>query len=142
MSVTKNIPKNLLRYSKILIVDDSPFFRTKLKQILTDAQIGSIYYEAKDGQEAISQYIAHRPHLVIMDIEMPNVNGVKATMAITQHDPNAKIIVISSVENKAIVNDVVNNYGAMDYVLKPMDSGKIIMAVSKQLCSARIKIKN
>ncbi len=134
MSVTKYIPKNLLRYSKILIVDDSPFFRTKLKQILKDAQIGSIYYNAKDGKEAISQYIAHKPNLVIMDIEMPNVNGVKATMAIIQHDPNAKIIVISSVENRVIVNDVVNNYGAKDYVLKPMDSGKIVMAVSRQLC--------
>lgn len=134
MSVTKYIPRNLLRYSKILIVDDSPFFRTKLKQILTDAQIGSIYYNAKDGKEAISQYITHKPNLVIMDIEMPNVNGVKATMAIIQHDPNAKIIVISSVENRVIVNDVVNNYGAKDYVLKPMDSGKIVMAVSKQLC--------
>ncbi len=135
MSVSKNITRNLLRYSKILIADDSPFFRTKLKQILSDAQIGSIYYDAKDGKEAISQYIAHKPNLVIMDIEMPNVNGVKATIAITQYDPNAKIIVISSVENKSIVNDVVNHYGAKDYVLKPMDSGKIVMAVSKQLSS-------
>ena len=139
MSVTKNITRNLLRYSKILIADDSSFFRTKLKQILTDAQIGSIYYDAKDGKEAISQYIAHKPNLVIMDIEMPNVNGVKATIAITQYDPNAKIIVISSVENRVIVNDVVNNYGAKDYVLKPMDSGSVVMAVSKQLSSTRVR---
>lgn len=133
--------KNPLRYSKILVVDDSPFFRTKIKQILSDAKIGWTFYFAKDGKEAISQYVAHRPNLVIMDIEMPNVNGVKATMAITRHDPNAKIIVISSVENKSIVNDVVNNYGAKDYILKPMDSGSVVMAVSKQL-SSRIRIKN
>ena len=142
MSTSKNTHRNLLRYSKILIVDDSKFFRIKIKQILNDAQIGSVYYEAKDGKEAISQYIAHKPNLVIMDIEMPNVNGVKATMAIIHYDPNAKIIVISSVENRVIVNDVVNNYGAKDYVLKPMNSGSIVMTVSKQLVSTRVGIKN
>ena len=130
---------NPLRFSKILIADDSPFFRSTIKKILADAQIGSIYYEAKDGKEAISQYIAHKPHLVIMDIVMPNVDGVKATQAIIKYDPNAKIIVISAKENKETVNDVVNNYGAKDYVLKPFDSGKVVMAVSKQLVENRLK---
>ena len=133
---------NPIRFSKILIVDDSNFFRSSIKKVLRDAQIGSVYYEAKDGQEAISQYIAHKPNLVIMDIMMPNVNGVKATQAITKYDPNAKIVVISAQENKAIVNDVVNNYGAKDYVLKPIDSGRIVMVVSKQLAQNRLqKIK-
>lgn len=130
---------NPLRFSKILIADDSPFFRSAIKKILADAQIGSIYYEAKDGKEAISQYIAHKPHLVIMDIVMPNLDGVKATQAITKYDLNAKIIVISAKENKETVNDVVNNYGAKDYVLKPFDSGKVVMAVSKQLVENRLK---
>jgi len=133
---------NPLRFSKILIADDSPFFRSAIKKILTDAQIGSIYYEAKDGKEAISQYIAHKPHLVIMDIVMPNVDGVKATQAITKYDPNAKIIVISAKENKEIVNDVVNNYGAKDYVFKPFNSGNVVMAVSKQLVNRLKKIKS
>lgn len=128
---------NPLRFSKILIVDDSPFFRASVKKNLIDAQIGTYYYEAKDGQEAISQYIRHKPHVVIMDIVMPNVDGVKATRAIMHHDPKAKIIVISAKENKEIVNEVVNNYGAKDYVLKPIDSSSIVMAVSKQLVQKR-----
>ena len=133
---------NKLRFSKILIVDDSPFFRTSIKKILSDAQIGTVYYEAKDGKEAISQYIAHRPHVVIMDIVMPNVDGVKATQTITKYDPNAKIIVISAKENKEIVNDVVNRYGAKDYVLKPLNSSTVVMAVSRQLITNRFqKIK-
>ncbi len=129
----KNIKLNLLRFSKILIVDDSPFFRTSVKKNLIDAQIGTYYYEAKDGKEAISQHIAHKPHVVIMDIMMPNVDGVKATQAIMQYDPNAKIIVISAKENKEIVHEVVNKFGVKDYVLKPIDSSAIVMAVSKQL---------
>jgi len=130
---------NTLRFSKILIVDDSPFFRTSVKKNLIDAKIGTIYYEAKDGKEAISLYIAHKPHVVVMDIVMPNVDGIKATQAIMQYDPKAKIIVISAKENKEIVNEVVNKYGAKDYVLKPIDSSSIVMAVSKQLIQNRSK---
>ena len=131
---------NPIRFSKILIVDDSPFFRSSIKKILNDAKIGSVYYEAKDGKEAISQYIANRPHIVMMDIVMPNVDGVKATQAIIKYDPKAKIIVISAKENREIVNSVVNNYGAKDYVLKPFDSGTIVMAVSKQLIVNRLSV--
>ena len=132
---------NPLRYSKILIVDDSAFFRSSTKKSLIEAQIGSRYYDAKDGKEAISQYISHRPHVVIMDIVMPNVDGIKATQAIMKFDPNAKIIVISAKENQEVVNDVVNKYGAKDYVLKPIDSASIVMAVSKQLVTNRKKIQ-
>lgn len=130
---------NPLRYSKILIVDDSKEFRTKIKRIFKDAQIGRRIYEAVDGQEGISKYIAYKPNLVIMDIMMPNVDGVKATRAIMKFDPNAKIIIISAKKNRAIVHDVVNKYGAKDYVLKPFDSGQVIMAVSKQLVTSRLK---
>lgn len=133
---------NPLRFSKILIADDSQAFRIKMKMILSDAEIGMKYYEAKDGKEAISQYIAHKPHVVIMDINMPNVDGLKATQAIMQHDPNAKIIVVSAVDNKHIVNIVMNTVGAKDYILKPCDSGLIVMAVSKQLVERKLhKIK-
>lgn len=128
---------NRLRFSKILIVDDSPFFRASVKKNLIDAQIGTYYYEAKDGKEAISQYIAHKPHVVVMDIVMPNVDGIKATQVIMHHDPKAKIIVISAKENKEIVSEVVNKFGAKDYVLKPINSSAIVMAVSKQLVAKR-----
>ena len=130
---------NPLRYSKILIVDDSKEFRTKIKRIFKDAQIGRRIYEAVDGQEGIAKYIAYKPNLVIMDIMMPNVDGVKASQAIMKFDPNAKIIIISAKKNRAIVHDVVNKYGAKDYVLKPFDSGQVIMAVSKQLVASRLK---
>ena len=132
---------NPLRFSKILIVDDSSFFRAFVKKTLGEAQIGSRYYEASDGKEAISQYAAFRPHVTIMDILMPNVDGVKATMAIKQYDPNAKIIVISAKENKETVEAVVNKGGAKDYVLKPCDSSAIVMAVSKQLVVSRLHKK-
>jgi len=124
---------NLLRYSKILIVDDSKAFRVKIKSTLNDAKIGFYHYEAKDGQEAISQYIAHRPHLTIMDLNMPNVDGIKASQVIKKFDPNAKIIIISTRDNQEAVDAVIKKGLAQDYVFKPCDSSSIAMAVSKQL---------
>lgn len=132
---------NPLRFSKILIVDDSQAFRIKAKMILSDAQIGMRYYEAKNGKEAISQYIAHKPHLTIMDINMPDVNGIKATQAIMKYDPNATIIVISTLDNKDTIDAVIKNGGAKDYLIKPCDSSSIIMAVSKQLVKSRLNKK-
>ena len=122
-----------IRFSKILIVDDTEIFREKTKKILSDAKIGSKYYFAKDGKEAISQYIAHRPHVVIMDIVMPNLDGVKASQAIIKFDPNAKIIVVSTKDNQETINAVIKSGFAKDYVFKPCDTSAIIMAVSKIL---------
>ncbi len=96
-----------IRFSKILIVDDTQMFRERTKKSLSDAKIGYKYYFAKDGKEAISQYIAHRPHVVIMDIVMPNLDGVKASEAIMKFDPNAKIIVISTKDNKETIDAVI-----------------------------------
>jgi len=132
---------NPFRFSKILIVDDSQAFRIKMKMVLSDAEIGMKYYEAKDGKEAISLYMTHKPHVVIMDINMPNVNGIQATQAIMKYDPNAKIVVVSAVDNKHTIDAVVNIAGAKDYVLKPCDSGLIVMAVSKQLVERRLHKK-
>jgi len=122
-----------IRFSKILIVDDTQIFREKIKKNLSDAKIGYKYYFAKDGKEAISQYIAHRPHVTIMDIVMPNLDGVKASEAIMKFDPNAKIIVISTKDNQETINAVIKKGFAKDYVFKPCESATIIMAVSKIL---------
>ena len=112
-----------------------------MKRTLSEAKIGSRYYEANDGKEAVSQYVQFKPDVTIMDIVMPNVDGVKAKIAIKQYDPNAKIIVISAKENKETVEDVVKKGGARDYILKPCDSSAIVMAVSKQIVINRHKRK-
>ena len=102
-----------------------------------DAKVGYYFYEAVDGKEAVSKYIQYKPHIVIMDIMMPNVDGVKATQAIMRYDPNAKIIVASTRDNKEIIDAVMDSDGAKDYLIKPFGSGDVVMAVSKQLVMNR-----
>ena len=91
-------------------MDDTEFFREKIKRTLKDAKIGYKYYFAKDGKEAISQYIAHRPHVTMMDITMPNVDGIKASEAIIKFDPKAKIIIVSTQDKQEIINSVIKKW--------------------------------
>ena len=128
---------NPIRYSKILIVDDSKAFRIKTKMFLSHSNVGMNYYEAEDGRGAIAQYIAHKPHVTIMDINMPDVDGVKATRAIMRYDPNARIIITSTRDNKVTIDDVVNTWGAKDHLIKPYDLSLLVSTVSKQLVEYR-----
>lgn len=129
-----------IHFCKILIVDDTQLFREKIKRILHDVKIGYKCYFAKDGKEAISQYIAHRPHVTIMDIKIQNLDGVKTSELIIKFDPNAKIIVISTKDNQEIINVVIKSRFVNYYVFKPCDSSAILMTVSKIL-SAKKKMK-
>jgi len=133
---------NPIRFCKILIVDDSKAFRFKTKKLLIDAKVGYYHYDAADGREALAKYIKHKPHIVIMDIMMPNVDGVQATQAIMRYDPNAKIIVASTRDNKETIDAVINSGGAKDYLIKPFASGDVVMAVSKQLVMNRYSDKS
>lgn len=120
-----------------MIVDDSESFRLKVKRLLVEGQVGYYHYEAKDGAEAISLYRAHRPHVTIMDIMMPNVDGIQAINEIRKIDPKAKIIVCSTRDNKEIIDAAINSGGAKDFLIKPFNSGDVVMAVSKQLVENR-----
>jgi len=122
-----------LHFSKILIVDDSKVTRALIKKMFKEANIGYLFYEAKDGREAITQYIDHKPHLVIMDIVMPGINGIKATQAILKYDPKAQIIIFSSHGNKNIMDRTVKQLGALEYVNKSFISGEFIKTVTKHL---------
>lgn len=112
-----------------MIVDDSESFRIKVKRLLIDSEVGYYHYEAKDGEEGIAMYKKYKPHIVIMDIMMPNVGGIQAINEIMEFDPDAKIIVVSTRENKEIIDAAVKSGGAKDYIIKPFSSGAVVMTV-------------
>ncbi|MDE1829796.1 MAG: response regulator [Thaumarchaeota archaeon] len=115
---------------KILIVDDASFMRVVLKDILVSHGLVSQVYEAGDGLAAVDSYKQVKPDVVTMDINMPKADGVQALKAIMQFNPKAKVVMVTSVEQKHIVQDAIKA-GARDYVVKPFDRSNVAMVISK-----------
>lgn len=115
---------------KILIVDDAAFMRMMLKKIL--APTGNDLIEAVDGADGIAKYREQKPDLVLLDIIMPNVDGIECLKQIMIADINAKVLMCSSIGQQTVVNDAIK-IGARDFIVKPFDAAKVLEAVSKNL---------
>ena len=108
---------------KLLIVDDSLFMRHFIKTAISKIEIEEII-EAEDGYEAIEMYRKHKPELVLLDINMPNMNGIDALKAIREFDPKAKVIMISSMRNQRLVSET-KTLGAFAFMQKPFPKVQI-----------------
>ena len=113
---------------KILIADDAAFMRMRLKKLLE--QGGYDVVEAVNGQEAISLYAEHHPSAVLMDITMPEMDGVAATQAICRSDPQARVIMVSALGQQAMIVAAIQA-GAKDFVVKPYEPERVIQALHK-----------
>ncbi len=116
--------------SKILIVDDASFMRSVLKDIIKSNGLATEIFEAGDGIEGVKAYQKIKPDLVTMDVNMPRADGIQALRAILKIDPLAKVIMITSVEEKHIVQDAIK-LGARDYVVKPFDRSNVPLVINK-----------
>jgi two-component system chemotaxis response regulator CheY len=117
---------------KILIVDDASFMRTVLKDIVKGNGLATVVIEAADGIEGVKAYQIHKPDLVTMDVNMPKADGIQALRAIMKIDPAAKIIMVTSIEQKQIVQDAMK-VGARDYIVKPFDRSNVGLVINKVL---------
>ena len=117
--------------AKILIVDDAAFMRLMLRDIII-AHGFEIAGEAEDGISAGSLYKRLRPDLVLMDITMPEMNGIEAVQEIMKFDPNAKIVMVSAMGQQAMVIQSIKS-GAMDFVVKPFNVDRVVDAINKAL---------
>lgn len=102
---------------KILIVDNSLFMRTWLKKLLSEANFSN-FVEAENGLKAIDQYKLYSPDIVIMDITMPELNGIDALKEIMKIDRHANVIICSALGQKHLIIDAIKN-GAKDFIIKP-----------------------
>ncbi len=102
----------------VLVVDDSSFMRKYIKQILTQNDY-DVIGEATNGEEAIEQYMALKPNVITMDIAMDKINGIEASKKILELDPNAKIVIVSSLSQKSIIIKLLES-GVRDFVVKPI----------------------
>lgn len=116
----------------VLICDDSMFARKKLSMSISGFGVKDVY-EAADGEEAVSKYREFKPDVVFMDIIMPKVTGIEALKQIIAEDPDAKVIMASSVGTQSHLKDALKS-GAVDFLQKPIadnDALKVLENVAK-----------
>jgi DNA-binding NarL/FixJ family response regulator len=106
---------------KIIIVDDHALFREGLKLLIEEEEIGEVIAEAENGQVFLDLLAENTPDLVLMDIEMPVVNGLQATIKAMAVRPGLKILALTQAYNKDKYTNMLNA-GVMGIVLK--NSGK------------------
>lgn len=107
---------------ELLIVDDSDFQRTMVRQALEDEF--EIVAEAENGVEAVEQFERHAPDAVTMDITMPEMDGVEATVRIKSTDDAARVVMVTSVDQREKMKSAVKA-GADGYVTKPFEPEEI-----------------
>ena len=116
----------------IMVVDDARFMRQVLIDIIKTNGLSRDIVEAQDGIDAVKKFQKYKPDLVTMDVTMPGADGVQALRAILKINPRAKVIMITSVEEKHTVQDAMK-LGARDYVVKPFDRSNVPLILNKVL---------
>jgi len=114
--------------AKILLVDDAAFMRMMVKDTLSKNGYNDTY-EAADGQIAVAKYEEIKPDLVIMDITMPNMDGLEALKAIRANDPNAVVVMCSAMGQEAMVIEAIKS-GAKDFIVKPFKPERIMKTLT------------
>jgi len=112
----------------ILVVDDATFMRNIIKKILHEHRY-KVVAEAATGREAVVQYKAFKPNLVLMDITMPDQTGTDAVKEILEYDSAAKVVMCSAMGLKAMVIQAIAN-GAKGFIVKPFDKNMVIETVA------------
>ena len=113
----------------ILICDDAAFMRMMIKDILTKNGY-NIVGEAENGAKAVEKYAELKPDLVLMDITMPEMDGIEALKKIKAADANASIIMCSAMGQQAMVIESIQS-GAKDFIVKPFQADRVLEAVQK-----------
>jgi two-component system, NarL family, response regulator DegU len=114
--------------TKIVIIDDHQLFREGVKRILDFETTFEVVAEGDDGSEAIQLVEKYEPDVIIMDINMPNTNGVEATAGLIEQYPDSKVIILSIHDDENYVTHALKT-GATGYLLKEMDADALVEAV-------------
>ena len=113
----------------ILLVDDAAVMRMMLKKVLVENGY-DVVAEAENGLKGVEKYKEFSPSLVIMDITMPEMNGIQATKAIKEANPAALVVMCSAMGQQSMVIEAIQA-GAKDFIVKPFQPDRVIEAVQK-----------
>ncbi len=114
--------------TSIVIIDDHQLFREGVKRILDFEPTFQVVAEGDDGEQAVALIEQHNPDVVIMDINMPHLNGIEATKQLIDTYPDTKVIILSIHDDESYVTHALKT-GATGYLLKEMDADSLVEAV-------------
>lgn len=113
---------------KVVLIDDHKLFREGVKRILEFEPTFDVVAEGDDGTEAAKLVKENSPNIVLMDINMPKINGIEATADLVRYFPETKVIILSIHDDENYVTHALKT-GAQGYLLKEMDSDSLIEAI-------------
>ncbi len=113
---------------RLLIVDDDPLVRSALSHFVSRAPEITVMGEAEDGLEAIAAVERDQPDVVMMDVQMPEMNGIEATAAIAARWPDVRILAVTTLDGSDTVLPMLSA-GASGYLLKDSDADAIVAGV-------------
>ena len=122
--------ENNMAIPKVMVVDDDVFMRMNYRQMLVGK--GFDVAEAANGIEAISVYRDFQPDMVLMDIKMPEMDGLAALKIIREMDPIAKVAMVSAVAQQALFMEAYKT-GAVDFVIKPVNQERVLDIIKNAL---------
>lgn len=114
---------------RLLIVDDALFMRRLIAGVAREAG-WDVAGEAADGARAVAMHAELRPDLTTMDLVMPVMGGLEALGKIREADPDARVVVITAVDQKQSVLDAIR-LGAVDFIVKPFDRDRVLSLLRK-----------
>ncbi|MBF0611574.1 MAG: response regulator [Magnetococcales bacterium] len=114
---------------RVLVADDEAHIRSLLKGVLT-AMKTEVVAEARNGVEALEKFRAHKPHITLLDINMPLMDGLKTLQAIQAESPGALVVMLSSLSTLGIVQDCLEA-GAYDFIRKDTPITEIKAIIKK-----------
>ena len=115
----------------ILICDDAAFMRMMIKDILVKNGY-NIAGEAENGVKAVEKYQETKPDLVLMDITMPEMDGIQALKKIKAIDANASVVMCSAMGQQSMVIEAIQS-GAKDFIVKPFQADRVLESIRKVL---------
>ena len=114
---------------RIVLADDHTLFRQGLRRVLEEHAGWQVVAEASDGAEAVRLTLEHEPHMVILDVAMPRLNGVDATRQITRRLPDVRILIVSMYSDDVYITQALQA-GARGFILKEAADADLVRAVT------------